>query len=232
MLPSASLRSVSSNGGMTVYFVLDALTAVLFSLFRFLYKVRIEGLENLPPHGPYILSSNEISEMGSVMTSVVVARLILRGKVANPVGFADEYNWTQMWKAVYDRGGARPVLPHGRGQGTWMLLEALRALREGRVVVLNPEGEMSWDGRMVRLRPAVAWLALRSGVPVVPMVSTKGAYDVWPKWAKRPHLTGHFQVRLGKPLFLSTEPCSRVSDEMIQQGMQRLKEEMMCLIYR
>ncbi len=231
MLPSARLCSRSYDGGMTVYLVLDALTAVLFSLFRFLYKVRIEGSENLPPRGPYILSANEISEMGSIMTSVVVARLILRGKVANPVGFADEYNWTQMWKAVYDRGGARPVLPHGRGQGTWMLLEALRALRRGRIVVLNPEGEMSWDGRMVRLRPAVAWLALRSGAPIVPMVSTKGAYDVWPKWAKRPHLSGHFQVRMGRPLLLSKGPCSAVSDEMIEQGTLRLKEEMMSLIY-
>ncbi len=214
-----------------MYFVLDILTAVLFSLFRFLYKVRIEGLDNLPPKGPYILSSNEISEMGSVMTSVIVARLILRGRVDNPAGFADEYNWTQMWRAVYDRGGARPVLPHGRGQGTWMLLEALGALREDRVVVLNPEGEMSWDGRMVPLRPAVAWLALRSGVPVVPMVSTQGAYEVWPKWAKRPHLTGHFQVRVGRPLFLSNGPCSTVSDDMIEQGTERLKEAMMSLIY-
>lgn len=215
-----------------MYTALDALTAVLFLLFRFLYKVRIEDSENLPPKGPYILSSNEIGQMGSMMTSVVMARLILRGRVADPVGFADEYNWTQMWRAVYDRGGARPVLPHGRGQGTWMLLAGLRALREGRIVVLNPEGEMSWDGRMVRLRSAVAWLALRSGAPVVPMVSTKGAYEVWPKWAKSPHFTGHFQVRVGKPLFLSDGPCSTVSDEMIQQGNQRIRAEMMSLIYR
>jgi 1-acyl-sn-glycerol-3-phosphate acyltransferase len=215
-----------------MYTLIGIFTALLSLFGRLLYRMRVEGVENLPEEGPYIVSSNEIGRMGSIMTSVFIARRILRGLTVAPVGFAEEYEWSGMWGPVYDRGSARPIFPHGRGQGVLALLTALRSLREGKIVMMNPGGEMSWDGRLVPAKRGVAWLGLRSGAPIVLVVATKGAYQVWPKWAKRPQLTGRFQVRVGKPFRLTDSPCSKVSDEMIAGANQRIAEEMTALIYR
>ena len=214
-----------------MYTLLRVFTSMMLLLGRLFYKVRVEGLENLPQEGPYILSSSETGQMGTMLTMVLIGRLVFSGLMEAPVGFAEEYNWTQGWKEAFSTAGVRPVFPHGRGQAAWAILAALRSLREGKIVAMNPAGEMSWDGRPVPPNRGVAWLALRSGAPIVLVVATKGAYEVWPKWAKRPHLTGDFQVRVGQPFRLTDSPCSKVSDEMIARANERVMEETTALIY-
>jgi len=205
---------------------------LIYLIGRLLYGFKVEGLENIPKEGPFILSSNDLSTMGSIFTTITVIRHVFSGQMETPVSFSEEYNWaTEQWAWMFDIGGAIPV-PRGRGQAVSALLSAFRALRQGKIVALNPEGETSWEGRLVPAKPAVAWVALRLGAPIVLVVATKGAYDVWPKWAERPHLTGRFQVRVGKPFRLTDSPCSRVSDEMIVRANQRIMEEMTALVYR
>jgi 1-acyl-sn-glycerol-3-phosphate acyltransferase len=205
---------------------------LIYLIGRLLYGFKVEGLENIPKEGPFILSSNDLSTMGSIFTTTTVIRHVFSGQMETPVSFSEEYNWaTEQWAWMFDIGGAIPV-PRGRGQAVSALLSAFRALRQGKIVALNPEGETSWEGRLVPAKPAVAWVALRLGAPIVLVVATKGAYDVWPKWAERPHLTGRFQVRVGKPFRLTDSPCSRVSDEMIVRANQRIMEEMTALVYR
>jgi len=206
--------------------------ALIAFLGRLLYGFRVEGRENLPPSGPYIIVSNEIGPMGTTFVAVTVARLVLSGAIKELVGFgAEDIWWTQKRLAdMYTRSGAQPVSP-GQGQSAATLLVALQALRQGKVVAMNPEGDMTWDGRLVPLQPGVAWLSLRSGAPIVPIVSTQGGYDIWPKWADRPYLTGRCLVRIGSPFTLADAPQSRVTEEMTHQGMQRIWDEMTRLIY-
>lgn len=199
---------------------------------RLVYGFRVEGLENVPKEGPFILSSNELSTMGDIFTIITVIRQVSSGHMAIPESFGDEYNWaTKVYAWLCDIGGSLPV-PRGRGQGVSALLSALAALRQGKIVAMNPEGETTWDGRLVPAKPAVAWLALRSGAPIVLVVATKGAYDTWPKWASRPQLRGRFQVRVGRPFRLTDSPCTKVSDVMIARASQRIMDEMTTLVYR
>jgi 1-acyl-sn-glycerol-3-phosphate acyltransferase len=198
---------------------------------RLVYGFRVEGLEHVPEEGPFILSSNDLSTIGSIFTTITVIRHVFSGHMAIPESFGDEYNWAaDVYAWMFDIGGSLPV-PRGRGQGVSVLLSALAALRQGKIVAMNPEGETSWDGRLVPAKPAVAWLALRSGAPIVLVVATKGAYDTWPKWASRPQLRGRFQVRVGRPFRLTDSPCTKVSDEMIARASQRIMDEMTTLVY-
>ncbi len=204
---------------------------VVYLVGRLLYRFRIEGLENLPASGPYILSQNDLSQMGDTATAIAMLRLIFSGRMAEPVSLGDEYNWAlQPWGWLFDMGENVPV-PRGRGQAVTAYLTAIRALREGRVVAINPEGETSWEGRLVPPKPAAAYVALRSGAPIVLLVATKGAYEAWPKWGDRPHLTGRFVVRIGKPFRVTEVPCSKVSDEMVAEANRKIEQEMTALIY-
>jgi 1-acyl-sn-glycerol-3-phosphate acyltransferase len=214
-----------------MYVIINMITAVMFGIARLLYGMRIEGEENIPQKGPFILAFDEIGHMATMMTTIFMARRILSGLMDQPVGFGDEFMWTQGWRYVYDRGDSTPIFPHGRGQGAHGLIKGLQALRDGHIVMMNPTGEMSWDGRPVPPKKAVAWLALRSGAPIVLVMATKGAYEVRPKWMERPQLTGNFSLRVGEPLYLSAAPMSQVSDEMVAQANARLRAEMNVLIY-
>jgi 1-acyl-sn-glycerol-3-phosphate acyltransferase len=214
-----------------MYAIINVITVVMFGFARLLYGMRIEGEENIPRHGPFILGFDEIGHMATMMTTIFLARRILSGLIDQPVGFGDEFMWTQGWRRVYDRGGSTPIFPHGSGQGTHGLLRGLQALREGKIVMMNPSGDMSWDGRPVPPKKGVAWLALRSGAPIVLVMATKGAYEVRPKWMERPQLTGNFRLRVGKPLYLTDAPQTQVSDEMVAQANQKLRAEMDVLVY-
>jgi 1-acyl-sn-glycerol-3-phosphate acyltransferase len=196
-----------------------------------LYGVKVEGLENLPDKGPFIMSSNEIGKLGNMLISFVVAQQVLGGHMQRPIGFLDEYSLETQYGALFREVGTLPLFPHGQGLGAPALLKALQFLREGKVLAFNPEAAISLDGRLVPLTSGVSWLALRSGAPIILMVATKGAYDAWPVWGARPQMSGSFQVRIGKPLYLNDGPCSRVGDELLDRANERLAEEMTSLIY-
>ncbi len=211
--------------------IVNLLTRLLLFLGRLAYGLQVEGTENLPPRGPFILSTNEISQIGSAFTTMVVIRLVFEGRLRDLVGFGAEDTWHNPFLVrLYPRAHVHPILP-GRGQSVPALLAGLQALRAGRVVMMNPEGEMSWDGRLVPFKPGVAWLALRAGVPVVPLVATRGAYEVLPRWSSRPKLTGRFTVRLGRPIYLCDRPLRRVEDGDLAPAVKCLEHEVEALVY-
>jgi 1-acyl-sn-glycerol-3-phosphate acyltransferase len=204
---------------------------LFYHLLGLLYGFRIEGVENLPESGPYILSQNDLSQMGDAATAIAMLRLIFAGRMPEPVSLGDEYNWAmEPWGWLFDMGDSVPV-PRGPGQAVTSYLSAIRGLREGRVVAINPEGETSWEGKLVPAKPAAAYVALRTGAPIVLLVATRGAYEVWPKWAERPHLTGRFVVRIGKPFRVADSPCARVSAEMVAEANRTIEQQMTALIY-
>ncbi|MGD0687459.1 MAG: lysophospholipid acyltransferase family protein, partial [Streptosporangiaceae bacterium] len=63
---------------------------------------------------------------------------------------------------------------------------------------IYPEGTRSPDGRLYRGRTGVGWLALSSGVPVIP-VAMIGTEHVLPPGSKIPRLS-RIEVRVGAPL--------------------------------
>lgn len=132
------------------------------------------------------------------------------------------------WSPRLMRGIIR-LLPtvrvHRGGSNPWgSSIMLLQMLEEGKALFLSPEGEVSWDGRLKPARPGAAWLALRAHVPVIP-VGISGTYDVWPRWAKRMHLTGRIRVRIGRPFFLSEEKVDRMERKMLDRAGERIMAE-------
>ena len=79
-----------------------------------------------------------------------------------------------------------------------MLREAGARLRDGRLVVVFPEGTRSGDGSIGEFRTGAFYLAQKSGAPVVP-VFLDGGYRAIPKRAFRVRPTG-LLVRVLPPL--------------------------------
>jgi 1-acyl-sn-glycerol-3-phosphate acyltransferase len=77
---------------------------------------------------------------------------------------------------------------------------ALRVLRQGRVLGLFPEGERCWDERMQPFKHTTVRLMLAAGAPVVP-VGISGAYGLMPRWSTRIRRVP-VAIRFGAPLHL------------------------------
>jgi 1-acyl-sn-glycerol-3-phosphate acyltransferase len=113
------------------------------------------------------------------------------------------------------------------------LLRAYRLVCDDVALSIAAEGEITWDGRLQHpLAPGAAWLALRSGAAVVPVVSL-GGYDLQPRWQMdRIRLRGRLKIRVGRPFTLCDAPLTRPSDEALQAANERLWQAMAALSSR
>ena len=84
------------------------------------------------------------------------------------------------------------------GVGLDAIKESLKKLSEGKVVGLFPEGARSKDGRLQAAKRGVGFLALKSGVPVIParIIGTDQALPIGAKFIRlRP-----VRIYFGRPL--------------------------------
>lgn len=164
-------------------------------LARAVYRPRVEGRENVPRTGPVIFASNHLSFIDSIAIPVASPR---------PVHFLAKSTYFEKWasRQFFTAIGAIPV-ERGAGKAALDALDQQRALLEdGRAVALYPEGTRSLDGRLYKGRTGVAFLALQTGAPVVP-VGLIGTDKVMPVGAKIPTTKERITVRFGEPLDLS-----------------------------
>ncbi|WP_105567706.1 lysophospholipid acyltransferase family protein [Microbacterium halophytorum] len=175
--------------------------AIIAPLARMIYRPRVEGKENLPKQGGVILASNHLSVIDSFAIPVAAA--------PRPVHFLakDEYFSGRGFKGWVSRTfftavGAIPV-KRGVGQAALDALDQQREILDsGAAVALHPEGTRSRDGRLYKGRTGVAFLALQTGAPVVP-IGLIGTDRVMPVGAKMPKLSERVVVRFGEPIDVS-----------------------------
>lgn len=156
--------------GVIQAWLLEALRPAVWLLARLYFGVRFRGVEQIPRAGPVLLAPNHVSYADPVLVSIPIHR---------PIHYMA---WAALFRA---RGlgrlirwlGAFPVRLEEADQRAPR--EALRLLREGRAVLIFPEGGRSKDGRLQPFKPGAFRLALAAGAPVVP-VTIDGAFQAWP----------------------------------------------------
>jgi 1-acyl-sn-glycerol-3-phosphate acyltransferase len=166
---------------------------VIGPLVKLLWRPWVEGLENLPAEGPVILAPNHLSFMDSLfMPLMVPRRVVFLGKS----DYFDKWYMSWFFKAV----GVIPVRREGGQAGEASLNAGCEQLDNGLAVAIYPEGTRSPDGRLYRGKTGVARMAVRAGVPVIP-VGIIGSFDVQPHNRKIPRVKGvRVGVRFGRPL--------------------------------
>jgi 1-acyl-sn-glycerol-3-phosphate acyltransferase len=198
---------------------LNALGRCVGALGRVLYDLEIHGEEHLPPAGPLVIVGRRVSRV-DFFASVTLSAM---KQVSGMTGALAICNSRLLARVGREMG----VLPTLKGQSLSAapLLEACKLLSQGKILIMPDEGEVPWDGRLQPLRAGAAWLALRVHAPILGVVML-GGYDIWPRWAARPRLSGKLRLIIGKPFYLSDAPCDRVTRGMLEQANQRLTAEL------
>lgn len=140
--------------------------------------LQVEGIEHLPSEGGYILVSNHVDNLDTYAIGMRVPGTI--HFLARPSGMESRWlgrYWRLMAAIPADRDG---------------LAEAMTLLKAGEIVGVYPDGIIT--PQLVQAKAGVAALAVRSGMPVVP-VAVWGTERVrlWPLHRRRPRIC----VRIG-----------------------------------
>ncbi len=196
MVGAAVLSIVVLNAGYSIpqlfliIAILNAVVAIyIYSLLpeflmRFLawlvitvvYRIRPQGLENIPSSGPAVVVCNHVSYMDPI---------ILGGSVRRPMRFVMWYRIFEMpfLKFLFKNAKAIPIAS-AREDETVMreAFELVDAeLEAGNVVCIFPEGGITRDGEVQRFRPGIEKVIQRRPVPVVPAALGR----LWGSWFSR-----------------------------------------------
>jgi 1-acyl-sn-glycerol-3-phosphate acyltransferase len=169
-----------------------SMKVVLTPILRLLYRVRVEGKEHLPRHGPAILAANHRSFLDSVFLPLVVGRRVTYVAKAE---YFDDPKTAWFFRAV----GQIPIRREGGTASAGALAAATDVLEDGGVFGIYPEGTRTRDGFTHRGHTGAARLAMRTGAPVVP-VGLIGTDDCQPTDKKLPRVFRTVTVRFGTPI--------------------------------
>jgi 1-acyl-sn-glycerol-3-phosphate acyltransferase len=194
--------------------------AFLAPLARLVFRPRIIGKKNVPRRGAVRIASNHLSFVDSVVITLVAPRsvsFLAKSEYFTGTGFRGALS-----RGFFRGIGAIPV-ERSAGQAAQDALDAgLHVLEAGDAFAIYPEGTRSRDGRLYRGRTGVAWLALTSGAPVVP-VALSGTQNIQPPGSNRIHLA-KVTVEFGAPLlFAATANTGKARREVIDDIMEAIR---------
>lgn len=181
------------------------------SIFRTLYRGSARHAERVPRGGPVILVANHASYLDGPLVYSLCPRptsfLVKQEAFSGPVGWV-----------------ARAVgqIPIDRSVGDRRALAtAVSVLERGGVLGVFPQGTRR-DGEVDEVNPGAAWIALRSGAPIVPVavLGTRvegGLYGDWPR--PRSILT----VDFGEPFQLDVDP-QVTGRERLRRASEQLRD--------
>jgi 1-acyl-sn-glycerol-3-phosphate acyltransferase len=155
-------------------------------------KVKVEGLEKIAPNGSYVFVSNHLSYMD---TPVVLANIPVQFRFLAKSGlFKIPLLGTHLASAGHisvPRDDARAAVK--------TMTAASQVIRErGISLLIFPEGGRSPDGELAAFKEGAAYIAIRAGVPLVP-ISLQGTREVLPFGSGQVR-SGWVTMRIGEPI--------------------------------
>ena len=193
-----------------------------------LLRARVSGLENFPSHGPAVIVFNHLGDADAVL---MMAALPYKSP-AEGIGKI-ELNDHWLVGPVFRAYGI--IWVHRGRPDRKALRAALDALAAGRMVALAPEGRQSLIGGLEDGNPGAAFLALKSGAPVVPVALTgtenANVFGHLRRWRRAP-----VTLQVGQPFLLrealedgdagtKSQRTMRAATQQIMESIARLLPE-------
>jgi 1-acyl-sn-glycerol-3-phosphate acyltransferase len=144
--------------------MLRVLRFLIRILLKLIARFEIRGKENIPLTSGMVIASNHIGILDIIMVYFVIDRTDLFIPVAEKWEKVGWIKWLgkQLNFLFVDR--YNPDLK--------ALRKMITLMEEGKCLIIAPEGTRSRVGSLIEGKPGVAYLAARSGFPVIPVAIT------------------------------------------------------------
>lgn len=185
-------------------------------VLRAAYRPRVHGLGNVPRTGAVILAGNHISFADEIFTPLAARRQVFY--LAKSEYFTSPGIRGGAMAAFFGGIGQVPVERGDMRAAAASVEVCVEVLNQGRAFGIYPEGTRSPDGQLHRFRTGIARIALRTGVPVVP-VGLVGTDRVQPPGTRQWRLA-KVAVHFGTPLDFS----GRAEDERKARTLREVTE--------
>ena len=217
------LKGFPREPDMSVYLLRSAAAAALRTWLRTYHRLAIEGSENIPATGSFILVANHTSHLDALC---LVSALPLRMLHKVFPAAASDYFFQSLPCAA---GSAIFInaLPFSRSTQIRQSISLCRSLLEtpGNALILFPEGTRSTDGKPCPFKPGIGLLAAGLDAPIIPC-AIRGAHAAWPKGRLLP-LPFKVSVRIGKPRRYQDVEANHTTAASIASELQREVEVML-----
>ena len=186
-----------------------------FSLAVARSPIHITGLDVVHNHPVAVYACNHLSYMD---TPAVFAALPFQFRILAR---------SDLWKLPFigwhlNRSGQIAVNVDNPRASIASLTNGVRALKSGMPLFVFPEGGRSRDGRLGPFMSGPAWMAIRAGVPLIPMALI-GTYELLPihtmQFSPRP-----LELRIGTPI--PTEGLNTRQSETLTAQLRQTIEEL------
>jgi 1-acyl-sn-glycerol-3-phosphate acyltransferase len=175
------------------------------------WRIRISGLDGFDPRRVYVIVSNHqsLADIPVISHLPIDTKWLAKAELFRVPGLG--------W--MLRMAGDIPVARSDRRSSARALLQCARCLREGCSVVFFPEGTRSPDGHVLPFNDGPFQLAIREGVPVLPLV-VRGSGAALPRntWLFGPALD--IDLRVLKPI--STEGLTVQDSRDLQRKIRDL----------
>ena len=188
----------------------------MFPIVRLWIKY-INGLENIPKKGSFIIAANHTSYMDHFFMGYVIVPNL--NKKLHFLAKKEHFKGLQ--KLWHDYAGAIPIDRQLGGKKA--LKWAIKGLDEGKIIGIYPEGTRSLTGKLQRAKTGVARLALLSGVPVIP-VGLIGTFEILPKGKYMPKLR-KAAMNIGKPMHFDEYYNKKINKRILREITTKIMKE-------
>ncbi len=196
----------------------DLAKAILKPWLSTWFKWHIEGVEHIPSRGSAIVAFNHIAYLDPLAAAFVVdkARRLPRFLAKSELFDDKRIAWVL-------RGAGQIKVHRGSRDAPMALDHAIKALHDGEIVVIFPEGTITTDAELnpMTAKTGLARLALETKAPVIPC-ALWGTANIWPKGYRKRWRPGQdILVRVGDPLHVHGDPSSaddwrRVGEQVME----------------
>lgn len=195
---------------------------LFLGLAKLWFRLEVRGTENVPAHGPFVLAPVHRSNLDFILVATV------RRPRMRYMGKASIWKSTLLGKFV-SMLGAFPV--HRGSADREALRTCMRVIENGEALVMFPEGTRRSGATVEDLFDGPAYVAARSGVPLVP-VGIGGSDLAMPVGAKfiRPR---KIVLVVGEPIVPPVgEGTGRVRRQVVRQLTEQLETDVQALYDR
>jgi len=188
-------------------------TATCRVLSRILFRLKVEGRENVPAKGPFVIASNHQSFLDPVFCSIHLKRRL--------TFLARDTLFTHWFFGRLIRSLNAIPVKLGKGDISTMK-EVVSRLKQGHGVCLFPEGTRCHDGKIATIKPGFGLLCRRGKATIVPTV-IDGAFECWPRHQKI-FSRGPVSITYGTPM--PAEKVAKMKNKQLADMLNAQLQEM------